>query len=740
MKHWICLSFVACVCPGCVYESTTPNPTSVLGETRRWTGEEHFAIPLHDWSRKDGNLIAQHAHFGGAWRGAWTRLYKSTSTIGELGSFTTSFTIHCVSETPVAKPAKGANRKKGRNAAKKRLRAGIWLGLKSQTPSPQNVWIHPRDAFFVGLSEGRRLIVGKASSKETFDPHTPVAVVVSGAVGTSSDILTITATPKGGESIEVTTKLPTAALTGSLCLVARGIGTTWNFGDWKLDGDAVVKHPDRAVGPILWTQYTRQDSGTVKLQAQMVPLEESDSQLAALQFQRNGEWQTVCRSKLDPLSATFLFRVDNVQDSESVPYRVVYRHGDTDHEWEGSIRPNPRQENEFKLGVFNCDHGELFPQDTMVRNVRAQNPDMLFYAGDQIYGIMDNVRTVRSPLEGARLSYLSKWYQFGLTWRSLLKDRPSVIIPDDHDVFMGNVWGDSGRGYVMDPVWVNMIQRTQTGGLPDPVDPAPVERGINVYFTALDYAGMGFAVIEDRKFKSQPKNQPKGKDRVKLQDAVLLGDRQITFLENWTRRTEDMPIRWFLSQTMFTKANTNNGSYLKRNRTDYDSNGWPMPARDRALGAIGRDTIMVHGDQHISVLARLGIKHWDDGPLAFMVTGSSVGFPRAWWPELKPHDGLINNIPYTGRYRDDMGNLLTVHGVANPKPLPEGITDARNRPDFKDKGVFAVQDAKGSGHGMIVVDKQNRTARFEAYRLDFNAANPKPTDQFNGFPVTLKLR
>ena len=92
------------------------------------------------------------------------------------------------------------------------------------------------------------------------------------------------------------------------------------------------------------------------------------------------------------------------------------------------------------------------------------------------------------------------------------------------------------------------------------------------------------------------------------------------------------------------------------------------------------------------------------------------------------------------RYFDGMGNRFTVHGVTNPKPLPTGITDARNRPDYMDKGVFQVQQAKGSGHGLIVVDKKNRTARFEAYHLDFDASKPKDTDQFTGFPYTFKLR
>ena len=148
---------------------------------------------------------------------------------------------------------------------------------------------------------------------------------------------------------------------------------------------------------------------------------------------------------------------------------------------------------------------------------------------------------------------------------------------------------------------------------------------------------------------------------------------------------------------------------------------------------------MAHGDQHLGMLARMGTQAWEDGPLAFMVTGSAVGFPRAWWPDRPPANGLING-PHTGRYLDDMGNKLTVYGVTNPDPLPAGGGDAVRRPDLAQLGEFAIQDAKGAGHGLVVVDKARQEARFEAYRLDFDATKPKPSDQFPGFPITLPLR
>ena len=73
--------------------------------------------------------------------------------------------------------------------------------------------------------------------------------------------------------------------------------------------------------------------------------------------------------------------------------------------------------------------------------------------------------------------------------RDLARDVPTVCIPDDHDVYHGNLWGAGGRkaekrdgmtaqdsgGYKMPPRFVNAVHRTQTAHLPDPVDPAPGE-------------------------------------------------------------------------------------------------------------------------------------------------------------------------------------------------------------------------------------------------------------------------
>ena len=100
-----------------------------------------------------------------------------------------------------------------------------------------------------------------------------------------------------------------------------------------------------------------------------------------------------------------------------------------------------------------------------------------------------------------------------------MKDRPTVMIPDDHDVYSNDLWGKSGipmpgdgeantmrcfGGYRMHPTWVEVVEHTQMGHHPDPYDNTPVEQGLNARYTSIDIGNVSFALINDRKFKSAP--------------------------------------------------------------------------------------------------------------------------------------------------------------------------------------------------------------------------------------------
>jgi len=211
---------------------------------------------------------------------------------------------------------------------------------------------------------------------------------------------------------------------------------------------------------------------------------------------------------------------------------------------------------------------------------------------------------VRQPLQTACLDYLRKWYMLGWSFRDLMRNRPTVTIPDDHDVYQANLWGAGGRhtdkddkgGYIMSPQFVNMVQRTQTSHLPDAYDPKPIEQGIGVYYTSMNYGRVDFAVIEDRKFKSGPAGivpptktgradhvmdpdfDPKTAD---VPEATLLGQRQLDFLEDWAGDWQNTDMKVVLSQTIFANVANLHGAGKTRLVADYDSNGWPsVPAQE----------------------------------------------------------------------------------------------------------------------------------------------------------------
>ena len=138
-----------------------------------------------------------------------------------------------------------------------------------------------------------------------------------------------------------------------------------------------------------------------------------------------------------------------------------------------------------------------------------------------------------------------------------------MYFPDDHDVYQGNIWGAGGiksqkrggfddGGYGMDATWVNAVQRTQCAHMPDPFDPTPIEQGITVYYGDMNYGRISFGMIEDRKFKTGPAtalpNKPGRSDHISPKNvdektwdprsvdakgAVLLGKRQLDFLDHW---------------------------------------------------------------------------------------------------------------------------------------------------------------------------------------------------------------
>ncbi len=426
------------------------------------------------------------------------------------------------------------------------------------------------------------------------------------------------------------------------------------------------------------------DRGVLKLSAQLYPLYPEETREVRLELLGDGAWEEVARAQVNDIGWSALFRIEKWDSSRDVDYRL--RHGDK-ATFEGRIRRDPADKNEIVVAALSCNSNQdRGMRPNFVRNIRHQDPDLLFFAGDQSYD---------------HRQHTAAWIKFGLQFRDLFRDRPCVTIPDDHDIGQGNVWGEGGKvaklgggadgGFKHHPEYVKMVERCQCSHLPDPFDPTPIGQGIGVYYTNLRVGGIDFAILEDRKFKSGPAGKiPKQGPRpdhirnpnyepasVDLPGLTLLGERQLRFLEEWGAQTDGVAMKAVLSQTGFCGGAHLHGKKTNRLHADLDSNGWPQTGRNRALKAIHQaNAVHIAGDQHLATLIHHGIDEFGDGPWAFVVPAIVNNYyGRWWWPEDEQpganHDPDCP-LPWTGNYLDGFGNRITMHAYANPESPSRG--------------------------------------------------------------------
>jgi len=529
-----------------------------------------------------------------------------------------------------------------------------------------------------------------------------------------------------------------------------GLGQFW-FSDWRISGSKIIADESHTFGPILWTQYTL-SGGVLKLTAQMPPLGETDNDTIRLQVQHGGAWQTIGEEKVHPQARTATFRVAKWDDTKEAPYRVAYtlksKSGSAAHLWPGTIRRDPVEKAELSVADISCNIHSIFPNVPIVRSTAKLNPDLLAFTGDQFYESTGGYSVQRQPLEPAILDYLRKWYFHGWTWRELMRDRPSVSIPDDHDVYQGNLWGEGGAGrattqeaggYDMPADWVNVVHRTQTSHHPDAYDPTPGARGTMNWFGALTYGRVSFALLADRQYKSGPEGKvpPTGSNRgdhvkdenfdpktADVPGVQMLGAKQEQFLREWALDWRGADLKAVISQTIFTAMATTHGGVGQRLVADYDTNAWPQTARNRALRELRRCfAFHLAGDQHLPALVHYGIEAHKDAGVAFAGPAVNVGYPRWWEPNAKTNhrkdgQGLL------GDFRDSFGHPLTVLAVNNmPAALPKGSLDNVH--------------ARTSGLGLVRFNKAKRQITIECW--PYLADVTQPGTQMPGGPQTIDV-
>ncbi len=505
-------------------------------------------------------------------------------------------------------------------------------------------------------------------------------------------------------------------------------------GEWWTKRPAGANPPPKMEVPrdevVAFALYT-QARGVLKLTAQLFPLKPGEVREARLELQRGGQWVEVAKTPVVFPGWSAHFRVEQWDARADVAYRV--RHGEKAM-FDGLIRKDPLDKNEIVVATMSCNSSRttgLRPE--IIDSLTRQNPDLLFFAGDQTY---------------RHTEHTAGWIEFGLQFRDVMRNRPTIAVPDDHDVGHPNLWGANGKfsqrkdgadgGYFFSVDYVNMVQRQQTWHLPDPVDPAPVERGIGVYFTRLHVGGVDFAILEDRKFKTGPAgavpqlgprpdhiNDPSyDPASIDVPGLQLLGARQMRFLRDWGQDWTGTTMKVVLSQTAFAGAVHLHGPRQDRLLADLDCNGWPQTQRNLALAELRRaQATHLCGDQHLAVVVKHGIDAHGDGPYAFTNPALVNTIYGRWWSPLEGRAGenrpVNNPLPWTGDYRDGLGNRITMLAYANPTD----IQDEKQRAD---------------GYGLARFNRRTQQIVFECWPR-FALPGETALKQFPGWPITVKM-
>ncbi len=468
--------------------------------------------------------------------------------------------------------------------------------------------------------------------------------------------------------------------------------------------------------------------GVIKLTAQLFPLYPKESRAVTLKILRDDEWIEIAQKEVNEIGWATTFRIENLDTDKSYPYKITHESGSF---FEGIIRAEPLDKSEITVAALSCNSNQdRGPRSNYVKNINALDPDLVFFAGDQSYDHKEHT---------------AAWLKFGIQFREIFRNRPCVTIPDDHDIGQGNLWGEggikadivqgNGGGYFYDVEYVKMVERAQTAHLPDPYHTELIGQGLSTYYTNYVLGGLDIAIIEDRKFKSGPRDKipPQGPrpdhvtnpdydpKSIDLPELKLLGESQLEFLNQWAENkiSETASIKTVFSATGFCGAAHLHGSENNRLHADLDSNGWPQSKRNKALSLIRKaGAVHIAGDQHLPTVVHHGIEKFEDGPWALVVPAIINNYYSRWWYPLEPSANKPKDspLPWTGDFLDGLGNKITMHAYANP--------DA---------------SSNGSGFGFIRFNLNEQVVVFECWPRNEDVKRPD-AKQFPGWPIRVSTK
>ncbi|WP_289062218.1 alkaline phosphatase D family protein [uncultured Zobellia sp.] len=731
----------------------------------KWAGPGYWGNRLQDWEIRDGRLLCNITA-----KNRNLQLLTVQNHNGDAG-VRTSVTIEVVNPE-IQQLNKGC--------------VGMLLGGKGDFEDYRSAIFGK--GLVVGLTPTGKLKVGEAIIETGFEElpkHFTLSVSTSLGSNDSQNLQVEVLAENKTLFLSKDLVVQKMEVLGNFALMAdfQGKGLTEDrpscaFSDWTIQSSSLYENEGQIFGPICFTQYTLHRR-RLKLKGQFAPFEKIPGHKLRLEFKKEGGWAVEKEISLTHAGRTELFVIDNWEGDKDVPYRIAVKlprkDGVLQYYYEGTIAEEPKDKDELKLAVLNCNADYGFPDSDIHEALSKLDYDICAFLGDQFYERNGGYGSqFTGDFDKRCLDFLRKWMMFGWSYREVFRHKPCAVITDDHDVYQGNLWGAGGShtdpslgygsdaqdtgGYKMDPEWVNILQFTQTAHLPDPYDARPVEQGINVYYTQWDYAGLSFAILEDRKFKSAPKMVLPPEAEVyngfivgenfdikkhRNIEADLLGERQEAFLEDWVQDwQEDTQMKALLSQTIFAAVATlpkdNNtgetmvptlyvtekGEYIEGDvmTVDADSNAWPQNKRDKALKTIRKAmTFHIAGDQHLSTFIKYGVDEFGDCGYAYTGPALNNVWPRRFWPPVDGSGHSHVKPAYTGDHIDGFGNKITVEAVGNP---------------YNSHREPIILHNRVCGYGIVSFNKKERTIRTDCYKRFYD---PLQNDaQYPGWPITVK--
>ncbi|WP_066965783.1 alkaline phosphatase D family protein [Microbulbifer sp. Q7] len=582
------------------------------------------------------------------------------------------------------------------------------------------------------------------------------------------DVRLVASDAQSGEEFgfAVRTEVPAEQLTGGIMLVSSpptdAAGARWWFSDIETGGDKITAHPDRKLGPVMGCMHSLNCSdkqAVLKLSAQFMPIDLVANSNAVLEYRTVGQqqWQTGAERPIED-GYVAAFRIAGWDASKDHEYRVRFA-GSAQALYSGTIARDPGQSRPLKIALYSCiiptaksldepaysklipeerilgrytEDNIFFPHNTLVSHCDTHQPDLYVFAGDQYYETYPTRYGRDTPQ--AKLDTLYRWYLWYWTFRESVRNRPSILLVDDHDVLQGNLWGNKGDatggpreedgGFKHDIELVKMVYRIQSSHTPDAYDPTPIRHGIPVTYAHFVYGGTSFAMVEDRKFKSAPDYEA---DRLTV-TGELLGRRQEQFLRDWASMDPGLPKICLTASIWGSPQTDEEGNGL----VDYDANCYPPDGRTRAVKLVeDAKALVLAGDQHLGLVARQysgAFPVGDESTGALFFSGpASAAFWQRWFEGMGKLENAIGDDPNTGHFTDPFGNNMRVLAAANPK-----ITHAEFSDDNTTWGKFvADRNLKSEGYGIAVVDHAKGRYQLECWPWD---ANPARDRQFAGWP------